>query len=83
MFLQQAAYSPLGQEVMQPIQEEASLSILVDLLNQEELIQAESSIMEYLLASHRVTGLPHTKPEAVTAADEIYKKPVYPIFFHY
>ena len=79
MFLIQAAYSPLGQEVMQPIQEEVSLSILLQDLDQEE--QVALSIMACLL--DRVTGLPHTKPEAVTAADEIYKKPVYPIFFHY
>ena len=79
MFLIQAAYSPLGQEVMQPIQEEVSLSIPVQDLDQEE--QAALLIMAYLL--DRVTGLPHTKPEAVMAADEIYKKPVYPIFFHY
>jgi hypothetical protein len=34
-------------------------------------IEAVLSIMAYLL-DHRVTGLPHTKQEAVMAADEIY-----------
>ena len=53
---------------MQPIQEEVSLSIPVQDLDQEE--QAALLIMAYLL--DRVTGLPHTKPEAVTVADEIY-----------
>ena len=53
---------------MQPIQEEVSLLILLQDLDQEE--QAVLSIMACLL--DRVTGLPHTKPEAVMAADEIY-----------
>ena len=43
MFLQQAACFPLGQEVMQPIQEEVSLLILLQDLDQEE--QVALSIM--------------------------------------